>query len=999
MPPSHFSQVSRYRNCTLSQSKPLDRFSELSLASPPDSGVGRLLAISPVTSHIFARSSTSPNALIILPEDGTKKYGKQPPLLPNASSGQIGDFDLCSFQEDEARVLLAAGSLQGDISLQEVLLPTQERASSSSNVTTLNASTGKPINILSFHPTCNSLFLTASSQDSAIQLWDSTTLTEVQKWQAASPSWDAKWSPDGHQMAWSGKDSVVRLWDPRSSIDCFNISAHVSKVKPSKVSFIKATSPHLLLTTGFSQMRQREIAIWDQRNPSAPLKRIILDVASSALDPITDHDRGVVYLIAKGESSVRWVDVGSEDQGGSFTEGAHSLAFPATSAALGPAAKCDTSVGEIAKLFLTSSPASSGGGASASDSIIPASVRVPRRTYIDFHSDLYPLTPQRRATGFPAEEWSRGRDDVLPVISFDPANRVLDETKKTKENVSVQQETTSISNLTLSASPQSETSRQDAPTSTTANAIPTPARETPPSHSSAAPTTSSSDRVKDVPPPSRPKAAPSSQKTTSAAAVHWSRRFLAGVTPLLSAFQNLSSLDLSRAPGARMLAVSSKFYFIPIAGPGGRLGVHPLEKEGRLPLHFPSFQNGATLGDFVVDPFHDDQVITSASDGVIRLWRVPAVEDGEEWPSTLAEQALVSVPLPTMEGSNKVCEICPHPHADGLVAVIPADADGKIHLIDLKKGSIARTVGIPASGLHGAAWSPDGSVLAGAGKDKKLYILDVRGKRPEAQSLGEALTHDSPRPFNIVWIDDHHLLTVGHTIGSLRQLKLFRIDHSASDSILLEVAKQNLDVSPAILFPFWDVDTRILWLWSKGERLISTFEVQIENVKDPFLALPAFQHSQPQLGLAFLRKDCVKVKEVEIDCSIRLCKEELQRVGWRITRSRPEYFQDDVYPASALVQTPLLEADEWMKGRDAAPVTKTSLQPEGMIALSQAPPVVRTSTLSKGPTQREKTVKEREEEMLNNIFEKAKGTEEGKDPNHNEDQAARAPDVDDWDSD
>lgn len=228
MPPSRFSQVSRYRNAVLSNSKPEERFSELSLASMPDSGSGKLLAISPISSHIFIRSCNSCNSLIFLPHTATRKYAKQPPILHNACSGQLGDFDLCSFQSNQDEILLAAGSLQGEITLQHVrltlhddifdpaasiTLPAQEL-----NASVLKVPTGNSVNLLHFHPTCSSLFFTASNQNSSIQVWDSTTQSSpVLQYDSGSLQWDAKWSLDGRQIASIGKDTLVRLWDPRNA--------------------------------------------------------------------------------------------------------------------------------------------------------------------------------------------------------------------------------------------------------------------------------------------------------------------------------------------------------------------------------------------------------------------------------------------------------------------------------------------------------------------------------------------------------------------------------------------------------------------------------------------------------------------------------------------------------------------------------------------------------------------------------------------------------------
>jgi coronin-7 len=682
-------------------------------------------------------------------------------------------------------------------------------------------------------------------------------------------------------------------------------------------------------------MRQREIAIYDQRNSGTPLKRITLDVGSSALEPVCDYDRGIVYMVAKGESSVRWVDVGSEDQGGNFAEGAHALNFATTSAAIGPSIKCDTGVGEIAKLFIASTAGGSGGGASAVDTINPASIRVPRRTYIDFHSDLYPLTPVRHGSGLESAKWMQGDDASLPLLSLDPAAR-----GQVKQNGSASH--SSSQGLQPTSEPIAPSAAQPSVQPIAPSATQTPIQTFPAAAPPAATpkVTSQAKRAQEsstpsIPPPTTAQNTAerkmADQDKPAAPAVHWSRRFLAGSTPLIPSFQNLTSLDNSRAPAAKMVAASTDIFFVPLAGPGGRLGVHPLKREGRLPMQMPSFSHGAPLGDFAVDPFHQDQIITSAADGVIRLWKIPSLPgDGQDWPQNLAEQPLTAASLPTDQGSNKVAELCPHPHADGLVAVIPADVDGKIHLVDVRKGGIVKSIGVPAQGLYNAVWSPDGSVLAGAGKDRNLYILDVRGKSPIALTLGQAPAHDSPRPFSIVWINDRYLLTVGHTTGSLRQVKLFAIDDADLENSLTEVAKHNLDVSPSILFPYWDADVDVLWLWSKGERLISTFEVQPDNVKEPFLALTAFQHNHPQLGVAFMRKDCVNVREVEIASSVRLCKDEVQKVAWSITRSRPEYFQDDIYKPAVVIDKPLISIEEWKSGKDAQDIPRKSLQPEGM---------------------------------------------------------------------
>lgn len=170
--------------------------------------------------------------------------------------------------------------------------------------------------------------------------------------------------------------------------------------------------------------------------------------------------------------------------------------------------------------------------------------------------------------------------------------------------------------------------------------------------------------------------------------------------------------------------------------------------------------------------------------------------------------------------------------------------------------------------------------------------------------IAEMARCSGPRSFRIVWLDGNHIVTVGHGPGSSRQLKLFAIDFLSSAS-LSEVSRCPLDVSPALLFPHWDADTCILYLWSKGERIVHAYEIHPDQQQQQqqqrsdraglavaagqqqtWLQLPQFQHGEAQLGLDWLGKDSVDVKTVEVATSIRLCRTEAQRVGWKITRSR-----------------------------------------------------------------------------------------------------------------
>lgn len=59
-----------------------------------------------------------------------------------------------------------------------------------------------------------------------------------------------------------------------------------------------------------------------------------------------------------------------------------------------------------------------------SNSVIPIMYQVPRKTYRDFHSDLYPETNGYK-TELTATQWFNGINIAVPKMSLDPAKREL----------------------------------------------------------------------------------------------------------------------------------------------------------------------------------------------------------------------------------------------------------------------------------------------------------------------------------------------------------------------------------------------------------------------------------------------------------------------------------------------------------------------------------------------------------------------------------------------
>ena len=109
----------------------------------------------------------------------------------------------------------------------------------------------------------------------------------------------------------------------------------------------------------------------------------------------------------------------------------------------------------------------------------------------------------------------------------------------------------------------------------------------------------------------------------------------------------------------------------------------------------------------------------------------------------------------------------------------------------------------------------------------------------------------------ITWTNDNEfLLVTGFSRQSERLLTLY------SSNDLKQVACETLDVSPAILIPFYDEDSSTVFLSGKGETTVHTYEIAMDP---PHLfPLSPYKSSNGSQGFGFLRnKSAMNVREIE----------------------------------------------------------------------------------------------------------------------------------------
>ena len=368
-------------------------------------------------------------SLVVLPYDHQGKQGSKAPTL------QTGIRTITAFETDGFDDLIAVGGENGQVNV--FTLPgadsldfgtTAPSAHTPSSILSVSpaASGGKAVETMAFHPLASALFL-ASSQNT-ISVFDvaSQSSDAAYTLSSPSPSWSAQWSNDGRSITATGKDGKLRCWDVRAAgaaaAPVVEIASHAG-IKASRHVHLGSLSPATglqVFTTGFSRTRDREYSVHDFRNlRDGAVKTQRVDTGTGVLVPLLDSSRGIVYLAGKGDMTLRWTELGGP---GGFTEGeqltlfrrrpkpprffdgskdpllivltscccatgAAPLPVPIVSAALAPPSTLELMKAEINRLVVLG-----GGGA---DAVLPVSITVPRRQYLDFHADLYPPVASR----------------------------------------------------------------------------------------------------------------------------------------------------------------------------------------------------------------------------------------------------------------------------------------------------------------------------------------------------------------------------------------------------------------------------------------------------------------------------------------------------------------------------------------------------------------------------------------------------------------------------
>ncbi|KAK3821420.1 MAG: hypothetical protein J3Q66DRAFT_151648 [Benniella sp.] len=933
-----FANFSKYRNAVGQAAKHEEAYMDLRLSTNALVDSSQLVKISP--SWIAFRHAGSGGSIGILPVGTVGRVGQNVYQLSAHGLG-VTDWEFSPF---DANVLIT-GSENGEVKVWEITGDGSDSISSQL-LLTITTGTGKLVETIVHHPTARGIIATASQN--IVQIWDISSKEHGAT--LSSPSYtlthpnavsSVSWKADGTLLATTCKDTIIRVFDPRQQETPLQTGqGHVGN-RPSRVVWLGEKD--LLFTQGTNKMREKEIAVWNVNDLSKPLELKRMDTSPGTIVPLYDEDTSMLFFFTRGESTIRWLEIAESSP--YMTDGTPFAApGPVSGAGLVPKRILNVMQTEIVRILTVNS-----------NGLWPIHVSVPRKSYLDFHADLYPET-KSSTPGLEAAQWIQGENNPVPRVSLDPGMSGKAAWQRNAVNAPVTTTTPAVPKpLAASSTPASSISQSSLskPSSVTP-ATPTSAGNKEPAISTSqdvlseklASTTVSAAVMsagekpsvsipKEATPPSssHPPRAPS----TSAAASRFSSqrtskfRFLTFNPYHVSQhFESISGLSISTSPECSLIELNSEFIALPLQGPGGRVGILKTTEPGRVDK-VPSVVCASDLLSFKFDPFNPKLLVTASDEAKIKGWIIP--EGG------LDKENDVSKPDWVLHSStmDKISLILFHPRARNVLLSASMDRNNPtLRLWDLKAQKEVSSMKGHKDMIFSCAFNHLGTKIVSVCRDKMIRVWDAL----TGNILQEGPGHQSLRSCRVLWLGESDLVaSVGFGRGSQREILLYDTKDLSSGPI----DKKLMDNSPGVLVPHYDADTSVLSICARGDRVMKNFEILLGTKDDVgagkslFVDVASLEQGSLQQDVAYLPKRHCNVREVELAKMYRLTQSTVEVIGVSVPRNKKEFFQDELFPDTIDVETPTMEAEEFFAGGSAVQEMqpkKISLCPSDMEPLS-----------------------------------------------------------------
>jgi len=384
----------KFRHVYGDKAKPDKQFTELK--NPLTSGESRYVSAN--DKFIAVSKSAGGGPVYILRNDQPGRVPMNKATL-SVQKGKAWDHDFHPF----IRNMIA--TVSDDCSVAVTQFPEEGLTENITKADVLMQGHGKKVVLCQFNPSANSILATAS-YDRTVKLWNIESQDNIMTFKEPGDNiYSLEWNHDGSQLAVTGKDKQLRLFDPRIPDEASSVQAFEGS-KSSKAFWI----PNLnwVGACGFSKTARRQMKFWDLKDLSKPIYSNDIDQVSSVLMPYYDNDNGLLYLSGKGDGTVSFQEV-INDARKCYNLGQYRATEPQKGGGWMAKRACDVWKCEVNRFFKLTK-----------NSLIPISFIVPRKSGADvFQEDIYPDCYAGKPA-LSADEWLQGNNKEPITCSMDP---------------------------------------------------------------------------------------------------------------------------------------------------------------------------------------------------------------------------------------------------------------------------------------------------------------------------------------------------------------------------------------------------------------------------------------------------------------------------------------------------------------------------------------------------------------------------------------------------
>ncbi|CAG0916716.1 unnamed protein product [Notodromas monacha] len=818
------------------------------------------------------------------------------------------------------------------------------------------------VEAVKFNSACDFL-LTASAGDS-IQIIDLVHQKQIQdiNGEFCGPVNSMDWNVTGSELALIDQQCRIIVTDPRRKAKG---STHIidTSLVPNKEAHIVWLADAKLLVTGFDKSRQRVASVHDLKNPSSAVGSTDFGTGIGSLVPLYDSDTEMLFLSARGETGISFAEIASNVP----TVRLKAMSdFGTKAACLAPKRSLSVMTGEVNRLYQLSSKA-----------LIPLNFIVPRKSYRDFHADLFPPTRAVDSALVP-DLWLQGKNIPTLKISLDPAQVKPEEIKyiklplnqrkaeaEDKTNIFLKSESEELLKDKIKTSPagkKNSSNESEVPVQVRTHAL-TRNDEV---RRSAREIRDQFETRTGVQPESNPSTVPgklpSSVFGTRPVSMEEPRlkdsvRNGAETKPIFSKSVSVreaghseeSVQDALDKPGEFQRQVSNRK-----SKTFGRVAKFR-HMKGTVPPRAQLYDNLRDLNPSLpteCDGIRGNEerfaVTLRGPSGKILVWS--AANTGR-LPDTIALLSLIN--------SNSIVDFAWDPFDARRLAcatddctiniwdVVAAEKEDKR---DQPMDRLRRPHGVPEK-ITLIKWHPTAkNILGVAHANGSIDLWEVATPAKLVLQFQVA----SSGIWSMEWSPDGRHLAVSSRDGKIRIVDgrngdilaegegfskgrgarvlwvlggafLLLSGFESGSSRVVKIFDVNnlqngplkqleMDVSPSLVIPLYDEDSSTIFLYAKGDTTIHTYEVINE---DPYLyPLSPHRSSTPHHGLTLLPKRVVDVKKVEFARALRLTDTTIEPIFFCVPRVKSEYFQDDLFPPTRQLWLPAVNASDWVDGKD-----------------------------------------------------------------------------------